>query len=206
MGLINGHKNIFLVGCGSCAEQCKAGGKEDVAVMKAWIEKQGKAVSGWVVPDETCHIPLVKREFRKYTREIDDADCILVMACGAGTGAVQEAVQKRIYPAADTVSLGNTIRQGSFIGRCSLCGSCVLGETGGYCPVTICPKGILNGPCGGMDKGKCELNKEEDCVWVLIYNTLSMHKDLDSMKKIKQPKDYSKTRRGARIDVTGKIR
>lgn len=202
LGFINNHKNIFLVGCGSCAEQCKTGGKEDVAVMKNWLKKQGKDVTGAVVPDETCHIPLVKRDLRKYSAGLNSADCVLVMACGAGTSAVRETVKKRVYPASDTISLGDTIRQGNFIGRCSLCGECVLGETGGLCPVTICPKGMLNGPCGGMDKGKCEVNKDEDCVWVKIYETLSMHNDLAGMYTIKQPKDYSKTQRGTRIEVS----
>lgn len=201
LGLINDHRRIFLVGCGSCAEQCKTGGKEEVATMRDWIGKQGKEVGGWIVPDETCHIPLLKKEFRKHKAGLNSADCVLVMACGAGTSAVRESVQKRVYPASDTISLGNTIRQGNFVGRCSLCGECVLGETGGFCPVTICPKGMLNGPCGGMDKGKCEVNRDEDCIWVKIYDTLSEHNDLESMRSIRQPKDYSKSKRGARIDV-----
>lgn len=201
LGLINNHKKIFLVGCGSCAEQCRTGGKEDVKIIADWIKKQGKEVTGFIVPSETCHIPLVKKEFRKYSNELNNADAVLVMACGAGTSAVKESVQKRIYPANDTISLGNTIRNGDFIGRCSLCGECVLGETGGLCPVTICPKGILNGPCGGMDKGKCEVNRNEDCVWLKIYETLSKHNDLESMQRIKHPKDYSKNKRNARIGV-----
>lgn len=201
LSFINGYSNIFLVGCGSCAEQCKTGGKEDVAVMKNWLQKQGKKVTGYIIPDETCHIPLVKKEFRKHTVGIKTADAVLVMACGAGTSAVREAVKNRVYPACDTISLGNTIRQGNFIGRCSLCGECVLGENDGFCPVTICPKGMLNGPCGGMDKGKCEVNHDEDCVWVKIYDILSTHNDLTSMYKIKQPKDYSKVQRGAKVGV-----
>lgn len=199
LGFINNYSNIFIVGCGSCAEQCKTGGKDDVAVMRDWIKKQNKKVIGWIVPDETCHVPLIKKDFRKHAAEIKTADAVLVMACGAGTGAVREAVKNRVYPACDTISLGNTIRQGIFIGRCSLCGECVLAETGGFCPVTACPKGMLNGPCGGMDKGKCEVNRSEDCVWVSIYDILSMHADLAGMHKIKQPKDHSKTQRGAKV-------
>jgi ferredoxin len=198
---LQGHKNIFIIGCGSCAEQCKAGGEKQVLEMKEWLENNKKKITGYVVPDETCHIPLVKRDLRKYLSEIEHCDAVLVMACGAGTGSVKEVVDKRVYPANDTVSLGNTIRQGNFVGRCSLCGECLLDETGGYCPITICPKSILNGPCGGMDKGKCEVNPEEDCAWALIYNTLSLHKDLKAMQKIKKPKDNSKIKRGSKIEV-----
>lgn len=202
LSLINNHNRIFLVGCGSCAEQCKTGGKEDVAIMKDWLRKKDKKISGWVVPDETCHIPLLKRELRKHTAGLNKTDAVLVMACGAGTSAVREVVKKRVYPASDTISLGNTIRKGNFIGRCSLCGECILGETNGFCPVTMCPKGMLNGPCGGMDKGKCEVDRNQDCVWVKIYDTLSMHNDLECMRRIRQPKDYSKTQRGETIEVT----
>lgn len=199
--MLKRHNNIFLVGCGSCAKQCKTGGEEDVAVVSGWLKKHGKNVTGWIVPDETCHIPLVKKDLRKYADELKKADAILVMACGAGTSSVRDAVGICVYPASDTISLGNTVRQGNFTGACSLCGECVLGETGGYCPVTICPKGMVNGPCGGMDKGKCEVNQQEDCVWVKIYDILSAHNDLENMRKIKSPKDHSKTKRSAKIEA-----
>ena len=38
-----------------------------------------------------------------------------------------------------------------------MCGDCVLDKTAGICPVTTCPKGLLNGPCGGMWDGMCEV-------------------------------------------------
>jgi ferredoxin len=199
---LSDNKLIFIIGCGSCADQCKSGGERQVLEMKEWLEDKGKKVTGYVVPDETCHIPLVKRDLRKYIKEVEKCDAILVMACGAGTSGVREAIsEKRVYPANDTISLGNTIRQGNFVGRCSLCGECILDGTGGYCPVTICPKSIVNGPCGGMDKGKCEVNQKEDCAWALIYNTLSLYKDTESMKKLKKAKDYSKSKKGAKIEV-----
>lgn len=201
LDFINNCSNIFIVGCGSCAKQCKTGGHDDVLQMKEWLKKQKKKIVGYVIPDETCHIPLLKRELRKYDVELNNSDAVLVMACGAGTGAVREAVKKRVYPAGNTISLGNTVRLGDFIGRCSLCGECILGETAGFCPITICPKSMVNGPCGGMDKGKCEVNPTEDCVWVLIHDALSAHNDLAGIKKIRQAKDHSKAKRASRIEA-----
>lgn len=198
LNFLNSHNRIFLIGCGSCAEQCRTGGKEDILNMKNLLIRDKKEVTGWAAPDETCHIPLLKRELRKHNIEIGKADAVLVMACGAGTSAVNEVIKTRVYPASNTISLGNTIRKGDFIGRCSLCGECVLGETGGYCPVTICPKNMLNGPCGGMDKGKCEVNHDEDCVWVKIYDKLSIHSNLADMSKVRKAKDYSKMKKGER--------
>lgn len=197
--LIQNDTNIFIVGCGSCAEQCRTGGQQDVKEMKKRLEKNNKKITGWVVPDETCNIPLVKKELRACIADVKKADCILIMACGAGVSAVKEAVSKRVFPALDTVSLANTLRRGDFVGKCSLCGECVLGETGGLCPVTICPKGMLNGPCGGMGGGKCEVDTDSDCVWVKIYDTLQECGDIAKMKKISAPKDYSKMQRSTRI-------
>jgi hypothetical protein len=82
---------------------------------------------------------------------------------------------------------------GNFYEKCSLCGECVLDETGGICPITLCAKGLLNGPCGGMDKGKCEVDKDRDCAWVLIYKELEKKGKLGDLKKIKAPKDFKKT-------------
>jgi hypothetical protein len=50
--------------------------------------------------------------------------------------------------------------------------------------VTRCHKGILNGPCGGTDDGKCETDKEKDCAWTLIYNQLEKLGQLDRFRRI----------------------
>lgn len=49
------------------------------------------------------------------------------------------------------------------------CGQCVIGSTGMSCPMN-CPKSLRNGPCGGVDAdGKCEVDPDMDCVWVLAW-------------------------------------
>lgn len=49
------------------------------------------------------------------------------------------------------------------------CGQCVIGSTGLACPMN-CPKSMRNGPCGGVrPDGKCEVDPEMDCVWVLAW-------------------------------------
>jgi hypothetical protein len=64
--------------------------------------------------------------------------------------------------------------------------------TGLICPLTRCPKGLLNGPCGGQNKGKCEVDKDRDCAWILI---------LDLLKEIKPPKDHSKTSKPRQLSL-----
>ncbi|MGO0807379.1 methylenetetrahydrofolate reductase C-terminal domain-containing protein, partial [Clostridioides difficile] len=41
-----------------------------------------------------------------------------------------------------------------------------------YFPVTMCAKGLMNGACGGAKNGKCEVNSENDCAWIKIYERL----------------------------------
>ena len=54
-----------------------------------------------------------------------------------------------------------------------MCGDCVLDKTAGICPVTTCPKGLLNGPCGGMWEGKCEVLRDRECAHVKIKQRLA---------------------------------
>ncbi len=49
------------------------------------------------------------------------------------------------------------------------CGQCIVGSTGLSCPMN-CPKQLRNGPCGGVrNDGKCEVDPDMDCVWVLAW-------------------------------------
>ncbi len=49
------------------------------------------------------------------------------------------------------------------------CGQCIVGFTGMSCPMN-CPKKMRNGPCGGVrSNGRCEVNPDMSCVWVLAW-------------------------------------
>jgi hypothetical protein len=64
----------------------------------------------------------------------------------------------------------------------------------GLCPVTLCPKGILNGPCGGMQDGRCEVDLERDCVWLGIYRRMEASGRLGELETLAAPRSR---RRGA---------
>ena len=64
-------------------------------------------------------------------------------------------------------------------------------------------KSLLNGPCGGAKDGKCEINSENDCAWILIYNRLKEMGKLDTLLEMKAPKDYSKSANPKKL-VVGK--
>jgi len=54
-------------------------------------------------------------------------------------------------------------------------------------------------PCGGSIKGKCEINSELDCIWDIIYSYLKKKGQLDKLKEIKKPKNWSKSTELRRI-------
>lgn len=67
------------------------------------------------------------------------------------------------------------------------CGQCTLGSTGMSCPMN-CPKTIRNGPCGGVrPNGKCEVNPEMDCVWVVAWEGTKNMKQTEQAIQIIQP-------------------
>ncbi|MDP3791709.1 MAG: methylenetetrahydrofolate reductase C-terminal domain-containing protein [Candidatus Omnitrophota bacterium] len=192
---LEGEKNIFLIGCGECSTTCKTGGEEDVKKIKELLEKEGKVVTGYSVPTAPCIAAKVKMELAKNRKTIESSDAILVLACGLGIQSVAEnlRVDKKVHVGCDTLFMGAIDASGTFMERCSACGDCILDLTGLICPVTRCAKGLLNGPCGGQDKGKCEVDKNRDCAWILIYNQLKKQGNLNLLKAKRPPKDYSKS-------------
>ena len=187
-------KSVFLIGCGECSTTCKTGGEEDIKRIKEALEKEGKAITGYAIPSAPCIAAKVKLELAKNRKTIESSDAILVLACGLGTQSVKENLRSQtpIHVGCDTLFMGAIDSGGVFLEKCSACGDCVLELTGLICPVTRCSKGLLNGPCGGQNKGKCEVDKNRDCAWILIYNELKKNNSLGLLRQINPPKDHSK--------------
>lgn len=198
-----GENKIFLIGCGECSTTCKTGGEEDIKRVKELLEKEGKTVTGYCVPEAPCIAAKVKLELAKNRKTIEGSDAILVLACGLGIQSIAEnmRIDKKIHVGCDTLFMGAIDSKGTFLEKCSACGDCILDLTGLICPVTRCAKGLLNGPCGGQDKGKCEVDKTRDCAWVLIYNELKKQGKLQLMKEKRPPKDYSKASKPRQLSL-----
>lgn len=169
---LEGMARVFLVGCDACATACKSGGEDEVFQMQEWLATLGIETTGSVVIDEACHIMRAGRDLRQNSSDVEDADGILVLACGSGIQSISIGSDKRVIGGLDSLFLGNIRRFGHYEEKCSLCGECILNETAGICPVTTCAKGLLNGPCGGMEEGHCEVDVGVDCAWHLIYERL----------------------------------
>jgi ferredoxin len=192
LSALGNSSSVFIVGCAKCATVCKSGGEEEVWQMQEALISSGREVTGSIIIDEACHMLRVSRDLRGKQQMVEDADTLLVMACGAGIQSVSAAVPKKTVAALDSMFLGNIKRFGQFEQKCSLCGECILSETAGICPITACPKSLLNGPCGGMDKGRCETDPEAECAWAQIYVKMAADGDYSTLTGRFPPKNYSK--------------
>jgi ferredoxin len=179
---------IVIIGCGTCATMTRTGGVEEVQDMKQRLQDAGKLViDSMVIPtacDEMTETAIAEKE-----ASFRNANCILVMSCALGVHTVSQYTDKPVFPALDTLFIGVEDSPGNFREVCDQCGQCVLGETAGICPVTACHKALLNGPCGGTNNGKCEVDKEKDCAWTLIYRKLEEQGRLDLMDKHHSPRN-----------------
>ena len=193
-------KPVFIIGCSECATLCHTGGEEEVLTMKKTLNEKKIETTGWVILDPACHLLNDKRLLRKHKNEIENAEKILVLACGNGVQTVSELIKDiDIIAGTDTLFLGEIKRANEFEKRCIMCGECIQDLFDGFCPITRCPKSMLNGPCGGSIDGKCEINKEIDCVWDIIYKRLKEKDKLYLLKDIKEPKDWSKSNAFRRV-------
>jgi ferredoxin len=210
LGYLEGKKKIVIYGCGGCATVFHTGGEQEVNEMKDILTKNGKEVLAAItVPfgEFTCYVPWSNARLSGYREQINNCDTILMLSCGDGLQVVRGILEeefdlvKSIYPATNPVGhMGGG--PALFKEKCIQCGECELGRLSGICPMTQCAKGLLNGPCGGTRKdGKCEVNPDDDCAWVLIYNRLKELGELDSMDEIMPPKDWSKMQRPRKLEV-----
>ncbi len=180
---------LFIIGCGTCTTMTKTGGIDQVLEMKDSLQGLGKRVSGWTVIPTACD-EMTEAAMRENGRAIQDASCILAMTCALGVHRMSLYIDRPVIPALDTLFIAVEDTPGYFREVCAQCGQCVLGETAGICPITICHKGLVNGPCGGTNNGKCEVDKEKDCAWTLIYERLKQQGRLDLMRKYYPPRNF----------------
>lgn len=200
-GYLQNFDRIFIIGCGTCTTMMKTGGVEEVAEMAAQVQDLGKLVTGTTVIPTACD-EMTEVVLKDNGSAIGNADCLLIMSCALGVQKTASYVDKAVVPGVDTLFIGIEETPGSFKEACDQCGQCILGETAGICPITACHKGLVNGPCGGTNDGKCEVDKERDCAWTLIYNRLERLGQIDLMKKYHGPKNYQVAPRPRVVDVS----
>jgi len=191
--MVSGFKKICVVGCGSCVTICHTGGEKQVTELAAQLRLSAKLKGKEVEVKEASMLRQCEWEFIENSKtEFEDCDAIISIACGIGVQYMAERFPHiRLFPGLNTTFMGGPIEQGVFWERCAGCGNCLLGTTGGLCPVSRCAKSLLNGPCGGSQGGKCEVSQDTPCVWNQIYNQLNTQQLSAYMDTIVPPKDWS---------------
>lgn len=187
--MLEGYSRVFIIGCGTCVTLTHTGGEPEVSEMAEYLLKQGKLVTGKKILPVACD-NLTGEAIMEYGQQIEQSDALLIMTCAFGVQTISRQIKKMVVPALDTVFIGKETGVGRFDEICTQCGTCIIGETGGICPVTSCHKGLVNGPCGGTDNGKCEIDKGKDCAWTRIYTRLYELGKLDLMRKYQKPRNY----------------
>ena len=184
-------QRVYLIGCGTCTTYCQTGGKAEVLQMKDKLVEMGKEVTGWMVIPTACD-DLTRDALEEDAKAVEAAEALLVMTCAFGVQTVARYTDKPVYPALNTLFIGKEDTPAHFSEICIQCGDCVLGRTAGICPLTACPKGLLNGPCGGYRDGMCEVDSTRECAWVQIYNRLKKMDQLEQLSILQPRKDYAK--------------
>jgi len=180
-------KRLFIFECLGCRDvhypveeaQELIGGLDEEIVGKATL-------------DYLCHKDYSQEYINAYATEIEKAEVILVSSCGVGVQVVSSLLADRlVYTCCDTLHLnsfqGLTAREYN----CEQCGECYLNYTGGLCPVALCSKNLLNGPCGGSQNGKCEVDPDMPCIWQQIYDRLARLGQLETLDRLGPPKNWN---------------
>ncbi len=196
--LVGSAENILILGCGTCVTVCFAGGTKEVGILASSLRMSTKLDGNEKqFAEETIQRQCEWEYIEPLTARLQEYDLVLSLACGIGVQTMAERFSELpIVPGLNTTFLGFPVEHGVFEERCQACGDCVLGLTGGFCPVARCSKQLFNGPCGGPQNAGCEVDSEIACVWHLICERLTERGQLDHLIKIEPPKDWSTSRDG----------
>jgi len=210
LGYLEGRKRVVLMGCGGCATVFHTGGIKEVDEMAKKLTKEGKEVIGKIgLPFAVfaCYLPMSSMFLKEHRGEIEECDAILMQSCGDGAQAVrgyleeEMGIVKPMYPSNDALGFSSG-GPAKFKEECQACGECELGKTFGICPFVQCPKGLLNGPCGGTTTdGKCEVDPTRECAWAMIYRRAEKLSQVDKFLEIVEPHHWSKAVRPRRLEV-----
>jgi len=192
------YKKILIVGCSGCTTVCSTGGEREAEILASALKIKRRLEKK---PAEVFHSTITRQCDPEFLEELADkvkeVECLVSLACGVGPQYLAERFkEKPVIPATDTLFAGGSKGPGIWEEQCAMCGDCILHLTGGICPITRCPKSIMNGPCGGSQNGKCEIRSDLPCVWQLIYERMEMLGKKDLLRQLLPPKDWSKARDG----------
>lgn len=198
LDMVKDYKNILILGCKGCVTVCNVGGEKEVAILASALriarQKEDK--------DITIETRVIERQCdNEYVAQIKESvgnyEAVVSMACGVGPQFLSEAYKdQKFYPAVNTTFFGGAVAHGIWEERCAGCGTCIIHDFDGLCPVARCAKSLLHGPCGGSSKGKCEISKETTCIWDSIVSKKIEQGRLKDLLRVRPVKDWRTARDG----------
>ncbi|MHC4460481.1 MAG: methylenetetrahydrofolate reductase C-terminal domain-containing protein [Planctomycetota bacterium] len=189
---IKDHKKVMLMACGGCVTVCFSGGTKAAELLASQLKMARKKEGNDIeiiefTPERQCEYEFID----EFKNEVESVEAVLSIACGVGVQTMSEHFPQAItIPGLNTKFMGYPVEHALWEERCVGCGDCVLEWTGGLCPMSRCAKRLFNGPCGGSSDGKCEVDKDTDCVWQLIHDRLERLNKLDNLTVVREPKDW----------------
>lgn len=192
--MIRHYQKVLVVGCGGCMTVGLSGGAREVSLLAQEMilarQAQGVVLS---VSESTVGRQCEDEFLEKLAEDNEEVEAILSLGCGVGVQAIAGKYPKLpVLPGLNTRFIGQPAGEGVWRESCRACGECILDKTAGICPVTLCPKGILNGPCGGSKNGYCEIGEETPCIWEKIYQRMANTGHLSELELIFPAQDWSK--------------
>ncbi len=171
------YQNILVAGCGTCVTVCLSGGAAEARLLATGLriafqrENESRRIQEQTVQrqcDEEFVMPLLQRV------EDEKIDAVITLACGVGVNFLADRLGTvPVFPGVNTTFYGAATEPGVWAEMCAGCGDCITHMTGGICPIARCSKHLFNGPCGGSEKGRCEVDpRNTECVWQLIYERM----------------------------------
>jgi ferredoxin len=195
LDIVREHNKLLVLGCGTCVTVCLAGGEREVGIISSALRIASRLQG---VDLQVEELTIERQCDNVFIEQAADAvgrnDAVLSLGCGAGVQAIAERFQnKPVYAGLDTAFIGILEEQGTWTEKCAACGACVLHNYGGVCPIARCAKRMLNGPCGGSREDRCEVRPDSPCAWQLIYARLKEIGQLDRLRRIAPPKNWSQS-------------
>jgi len=191
------YKNVLVLGCQTCVAVSLTGGDRAAKTMTEALTHAFKDNK----PPHFFENSMLERQCEKdWIEPFFDlpkgVDAILSLACGAGVQTMADVFKGiPVLPALNTTFIGALDQPGVLNEKCAGCGDCLLALTGGICPIARCAKHLLNGPCGGSSKGKCEISisfgRDVECAWHLIVDRLKELGTLDNYEKISETRNWT---------------
>ncbi len=196
--MIKAHQNILIVGCKGCVTVCNVGGSKEVEILASALNIGRKKEKNEIHIDTTVIERQCDNEYVAQLKEtVGNYDAVLSMACGVGPQFLSEYYkEQKFYPAVNTTFFGGAVAHGIWEERCAGCGTCIIHDFDGLCPVARCAKSLLHGPCGGSSKGMCEISKETTCIWDAIVAKKIEQGRLEDLLGVRPAKDWRTARDG----------